>query len=72
MKEFIDVFQMEALTPKVRCDILIKLGEAKNAEYGMNLTEGLVYQLVKQLDPDHEILTRENFKRLAGVENEEK
>ena len=51
MNELIAVFRMNEVSIDVRCRIIIKLGHAINAQYAMNITEPLVYELVKQLDP---------------------
>ena len=53
MKELIEVFRMNEVSITVRCRILIKLGHLINAEFGMNITEPIVYELVKQLDPNN-------------------
>lgn len=55
MNELINVFRMNEIKPETRASIIIKLGQAINAEHGMNLTEPLVYELVMQLCPDHKI-----------------
>jgi len=61
MKELIEVFRMNELTPKVRASIIIRLGQAINNQYGMNLTEALVYELITILDPDNDIFTDDHF-----------
>ena len=61
MKALIEVFRMEEISPKVRAGIIIRLGQAINNQYGMNLTEALVYELVLILDPNNKILDNENF-----------
>ncbi len=61
MKELIEVFRMTEIAPKLRASIIIRLGQAINDQYGMNLTEALVYELVAILDPDNSILTDEYF-----------
>ena len=61
MKSLIEVFRMEEISPKVRAGIIIRLGQAINNQYGMNLTEALVYELISILDPDNKILIDEHF-----------
>ena len=61
MKAIIDVFRMEEVSKETRAKIIIKLGRAINDEYAMNITEGLVFELVSILDPDNEILTDEHY-----------
>ena len=61
MKELIDVFRMNELSRKVRAGIIIRLGGAINNRYGMNLTEGLVYELVSILDPENAILSEKHY-----------
>jgi hypothetical protein len=51
MKEIIEVFRMTELSIPVRCKIIIELGYLVNMQYGANITEAIVYELVKQLDP---------------------
>ena len=61
MKAIIDAFRMEEVSKETRAKIIIKLGRAINDEYAMNITEGLVFELVSILDPDNEILTDEHY-----------
>lgn len=49
MKELIDVFRMHELSPKTRAAIIVKLGNAINDEYGMNITGELVEELLRAL-----------------------
>ena len=63
MKSLIEVFRMEEVKPKTRASIIIKLGKAINDQYAMNITEPLVYELVKQLDPDNEEIKSEYYTR---------
>ena len=56
MKSLIDVYRMEEVSRQVRASIIIKLGRAINDSYGMNISEPLVYELVKQLDPENEMI----------------
>ncbi len=63
MKELIEVFIMNEVSVGVRCKIIIKLGNAINAEHGMNITESLVYELVKQLDPDNKDVETKQYTR---------
>lgn len=57
----IDVFKMEEVTANTRTEIIIKLGNAINNSFSMNVTEPLVYELVKILDPNHAILTQQRY-----------
>ena len=61
MKELIDVFRMNEVSVKVRCNIIIQLGICINHAHGRNLTESLVYELVKQLDPDNKDVETEVY-----------
>ena len=63
MKELIEVFRMNEVNIGVRCRIIIQLGHAINAEHGMNITEPLVYELVKQLDADNKDVETEHYKK---------
>lgn len=63
MKELIEVFRMNEVSIGVRCRIIIQLGLAINDEHRMNITEPLVYELVKQLDPDNKDVETEHYTR---------
>ena len=63
MKSLIEVFRMEEVSKETRAKIIIKLGRAINDEYAMNITEGLVFELVSILDPDNSILTDNHYLR---------
>jgi hypothetical protein len=65
MQSLIEVFRMEEVRPKTRASIIIKLGKAINDQYAMNITEPLVYELVKQLDPDNEEIKSEHYERYS-------
>lgn len=67
MKSLIDVFRMNEVDPKIRSKIIIQLGHAINAEYGMNITEPLVYELVSKLDPENKILQEDHYLRLISL-----
>ena len=54
---------MEEVKPKTRASIIIKLGKAINDQYATNITEPLVYELVKQLDPDNEEIKSQYYTR---------
>jgi hypothetical protein len=68
MNAIIDVFRMTELSPLTRANVIVKLGDAINNQYGMNITEPLVYELVAQIYPDHERLKDKYFRKSAGVE----
>jgi hypothetical protein len=59
MTELIEVFRMEEIKPHTRAEVIIKLGRAINNQMGMNITEPIVAELVKILDPDNKILQKE-------------
>lgn len=63
MKSIIDVFRMTEVSSKARANIIVKLGESINAQHAMNLTEPLVAELVFQLDPKHEVLSKEMYSK---------
>jgi hypothetical protein len=56
---------MEEVKPKTRASIIIKLGHAINAKYAMNITEPLVFELVKELDPDNEQIKYDHYTRYS-------
>ena len=45
----IDVYKMMEITPVTKAKIMVRLGRAINDEYGMNLTEELVGELLQTL-----------------------
>ena len=61
MKEIIEVFRMDEIDPKIRARIIIQLGKAINNQCCMNITEAIVYELVRLLDQDNEILKNEHY-----------
>ncbi len=63
MQSLIEVFRMSEVTTQTRVKIIIQLGKAINAEHCMNITEPLVYELVKQLDPNNEEIKTEHYTR---------
>lgn len=54
---------MTEIAPKTRAKIIIQLGSCINGQFASNVTEGLVYELVKTLDPDNLILKSEHYLR---------
>jgi len=52
---------MEEIKPETRARIIIKLGKAINYELASNVTEALVYEFVKILDPKNKILTNKHY-----------
>ena len=63
MQELIDVFRMHELTEQTRINIIIKLGEVINYKYAANITEPLVYELVKALDSNNQQVETEHYKQ---------
>lgn len=63
MKELIEVFRMNEIAPKTRAAIIIKLGNGINDTMGMNITEPIVIELVKLLDPENETIKNDHYAR---------
>lgn len=61
MQAIIDIYRMTEVSPKTRAKIMISLGKAINYQFASNCTEGLVYELVKSIDPDNKILADEHY-----------
>lgn len=61
MQALIDVFRMNEVNPQIRAKIIIQLGRVINDEHSMNITEDLVHELVRVLDPENEILNPPNL-----------
>lgn len=66
MKELIEVFRMVEIEPKTRAKIIIKLGRAVNDQMGMNISEPIVYELVKLLDPENEELKNPHYQQFIN------
>ena len=62
MNALIEVFRMAEIEPKTRAKVIIKLGDAINYQFGSNVTEPLVYELVKLLDPQNPVLEIDRYK----------
>lgn len=60
-----DVYNAENISDPVKCRMIIKLGRAINDSNGMNLTQELVYELIKNIDPAHEIMTDQHYLRFV-------
>jgi len=63
MKELIDIFRMNELSKETRINIIVALGRAIDDRYDNNITGRLVYELVKILDPNHNILSDKYYLR---------
>ena len=63
MQSLIEVFRMVELTKNTRIKIIIQLGKGINNTMGMNVTEPIVYELVKALDPNNTDVENEHYKR---------
>jgi hypothetical protein len=63
MNALIEVFRMTEIQPKTRAQVIIKLGDLINYEYGANVTEDIVFELVSLLDPENVILADERYLR---------
>jgi len=63
MESIIQIFRMSEISPSTRIKIIIQLGNSINNQMGSNCTQGLVYELVKHLDPNHKILTEDSYLR---------
>lgn len=50
MGDLIDVFRMTEVSKETRIKIITKLGAAINLEYGMNITEDLVEELIEAIN----------------------
>lgn len=53
MQALIDVFRMSEISTDARVKIIVALGRAVNDQMGSNITETLVHELVRALDPNH-------------------
>jgi hypothetical protein len=61
MNALIEVFRMTEISAENRAKVIIKLGDAINYQYGSNVTEPLVYELVSILDPSNAILKDKRY-----------
>lgn len=60
---------MNELSVETRVNLLKKLGTAINYDYSANVTEPVVYELVKILDPENPLLTDEHYLRYVNPTN---
>lgn len=60
MESIIQIFRMSELSIETRISIMKKLGAAINRQYGSNLTEELIIELILALDPEREPELRED------------
>jgi hypothetical protein len=65
MKELMEIFRANEIDKKTRARIIIKMGKALNHQITMNWTQPIVYELVKQLDPDNKIFEDKHFVDIA-------
>jgi hypothetical protein len=61
MELLIAIFRMTEISVQTRIRIIKQLGPAINHQFGMNITEGLVYELVLALDPNDSIKNNEHY-----------
>ena len=66
MNDLIEVFRMSEVSAEVRARIIVKLGIAINHTYASNITEPLVYELVKLLDDNNPILKDEHYIKMSS------
>lgn len=71
MKELIDVFRMTEISVAVRCKLIVEIGSLINAQYGSNVTESLVLELVRTLDPNHPVCSDPHYLLTSGEINTE-
>lgn len=53
MNALIEVYRMNEISKETRARIIEKLGKAINFQYGANITEELVAELLSLLDKDN-------------------
>lgn len=66
IRTLFDIFREESLPVEVRIRLINRFGTAINNELASNITEPIVYELVKQLDPDHDILKTEMMQKFGN------
>lgn len=65
MNDLILVFRMEEISRETRANIIVKLGRLINDQYGSNITEPIVYELLLALGVNHEVFNDESFLLMA-------
>jgi hypothetical protein len=53
VSSLIQVFRMTEISIESRINVIRRLGRLINDSFGANITEPLVYELIKLLDPNH-------------------
>lgn len=66
MQALIDVFKMDEIQKETRIKVIKQLGRAINQEYGSNITEEIVVELVLLLDPSNDIKNDDHYKIFIG------
>lgn len=61
VRTLFDIYKENSLSFDTRISLLKSLGRAINDHYAMNLTEPIVYELVRALDPDNSLLNDPNY-----------
>lgn len=61
MESIIQIFRMRELSIEARIKIMKSLGTAINNQFGANVTEPLIYELVLVLDPANDIKTNDHY-----------
>jgi len=71
MQELIEVFRMKELTVDTRAKILIELGKLINFKYARNITEPLIYELIKTMDLKSDFLNNPFLQKLKQKEHKD-
>jgi hypothetical protein len=65
MNDLISIFNMKEISVETRIEILLRMCNIINSQYGSNICEPIVYEFVKILNPEYKF--EEIFLRLSGV-----
>jgi hypothetical protein len=65
MRDLVEIYRMTELSVEVRCRLIVKVGQLVNYQYGANVTEPIVHELLALLDSSHPLLKEEVFCKLA-------
>lgn len=58
------IFNAEALSFKTKVSLMKQVGRAINDHYARNITEPIIYELVRSVDKKHPLLEDEHYKRV--------
>lgn len=69
MEELITIYKMDDIKIDTRINLLIKVGDLINYKYASNVTEPVVIELIKLLNPDYDFSKHGNLKMFLEIDS---